>query len=130
MFTAALILSACGDYRVELPNGYYLVRTSATSILMVTTGRTGKNVIVIDPHISRYRVLDGEKGHIIVGYVKPTNIGLKYTITTIGGYFVLNAKTRDLRQGLSKEEWRAALRQHGVRAEPKMKKPSRFDRWF
>lgn len=130
MCAAVFVLTACGDYRVELPNGYFLVRTSANSILMATTSSTGRNIIVIDPHISQYRMLDGDKIHLVVGYVKPANIGLKYKITSMGGYFVLNTETRDIRQGLSKDEWRAALRLQGVISEPKLKKPSRFDDWF
>jgi hypothetical protein len=46
------------------------------------------------------------------------------------GYFIIDTHVNKIYRGLSKQEWRTRLRKFGVNHEPKLFKPSRFDKYF
>lgn len=116
-------MSGCGDFSVRLPGNYSLVRVYAGAVLI--SGPS--NVVVIDSNINSYKVL----GHLVVGQVNsPGHFSPEEKAVSKPGYFILNTKTHEVRQGLDKKSWLDALQMLGVRNEPELGTPSRFDRLF
>jgi hypothetical protein len=115
----ALVLSGCGDYRVPLPNGYELVRVYAGAILIADPTKA----LVVNADIDGYTVL----ADLIVGHVAPADHPPERDMS-VPGYFIVNTRTREVRMGLEKPAWLDALLALGVRDEPRLGTPSRFDK--
>lgn len=115
---AALWLSGCWDYGVRLPNGYELVRIYASAVLIVDPQRQ----ILVEAHIDAYSVVD----HLVVGHVARAEYPPEREMS-MPGYFVLNTRTAALKQGLTRTEWRAALRAVGLAEAPPLSAATRFD---
>ena len=115
---ALFSVSACGDYEVNLPNGYSLVRTYASAVLISDL----QHLIVIHPNVENYKVLDG----VVVGHVNtPDGLVPEDKELSKPGYFILNTKTHEAKQGLDKKVWLESLQALGITNEPSLSKPSR-----
>ncbi len=126
----ALVLSmtACGDYQIRLPGGYYLTRVYAGAFLISFRDQDGQRLygdVVVNATVDSYQVLDNLViGHVsILDYMSPEEKEVSKP-----GYFILNTKTHDVKQGLDKKAWLDSLQAQGVSSEPSLGKPSRFDR--
>jgi hypothetical protein len=123
-----MLAAGCGDYTIDLPGGYLLVRVSSEEVLISDP----RHVVVIMPTVDLYNV----QGHLVVGHVSVPNLppdpdpprGEK--AKTRPGYFVINTQTREVKDGLEKRMWLELLQTLGVKAQPDLKRPSRFDRYF
>lgn len=123
-FIATLIIavSSCGDYRVDLPNGYQLVRVYGGAFTISHPVKGG----VVHSNVGRYAVV----GDLVVGYVTtPDHVSLEERRMSIPGFFILNTATNSIKVGLDEERWAAELKANGVSHRPNLRKPSRFDDW-
>lgn len=116
-----LSMTACGDYSIRLPGGYSLVRVYAGAVLISNP----QHEVVVNSNVDGYKVLDG----LVAGYVTtPDHLSPEEKEVSKPGYFILNTKTHDVKQGLDKKAWLDSLKAQGVSSEPSLGKPSRFDR--
>jgi len=114
-----LSISACGDYSVRLPGGYTLIRVYAGAVLINHPAKTEW----IKANIDGYKVLNElVVGHVIIAEHSPEREMSK------PGYFILNTKTHEMKQGLDKKAWLGSLQALGITDEPILSKPSRFDK--
>lgn len=119
VLTILFSMSACGDYSVRLPGNYALIRVYAGAVLIgAPEGGTR-----IEANIDGYKVL----GDLIVGHVTAAELSPEKEMSK-PGYFILNSKTHEAKHALDKKAWLDALRALGVNSEPKLSKPSCFDR--
>ena len=86
----------------------------------------------VGPNVDGYRVYD----RVIVGHVESIrsrnpnyNPDYKYHASDADkpGYFIIDVTIDEIYNGLSKREWLEKLRGFGIRAEPRLFKPSVFD---
>ena len=108
---------ACGDYSVPLPGNYRLVQANAWEVFVVDPS----GEVAIAPHIVRYAV----SGTLVTGVVEPSDNKLH---GAVGGYFLVDTKTRRRKLGMSEEEWKRALAEEGV-APLELHGPTRYDRF-
>lgn len=112
-------MSACGDYSIQLPGNYALTRVYAGAVLI----NHPEKGVVVDANVDAYKVLNGLViGHVTVAQESPEKEMSK------PGYFIVNTKTHEVKEGLEKKAWLDALQAQGVSSEPSLGKPSRFDR--
>jgi hypothetical protein len=112
-------VQACGDYSVHLPGNYLLTRIYAGAVLI----NHPEKGIVVDANVDGYKVLgDHVVGHVTAADLSPEKEHSK------PGYFLLNTKTHEVKQGLDKKAWLESLQKIGINDEPNLSKPSRFDR--
>ena len=112
-----IFLTGCGDYQIDLPNGYRLARTNAPSI-QIFTPRTPKRLsdfvgVVVPPKI----VAIGCVGDIVYGIVEASP-GSDKAARTVPGYFVLDTGTGDVTLGLDKAGYLEKLNKLGVTDAP------------
>jgi hypothetical protein len=112
-------LFGCGDYAVSLPGGYSLVRIYGGAILISHSSKG----VVINANIDSYKVLD----ELIVGHVTVAELPPEKDYSK-PGYFIINTKTHEVGEGLDRMAWLEALRKINIVTEPKLSKPSRFDK--
>lgn len=113
------ILLGCGDYAVNLPGGYSLVRIYAGAVLI----KHSSNGVVINANIDKYKVINETiVGHVTLAELTPERDYSK------PGYFIINTKTHEVKEGLEKKNWLEALQKQGIINEPKLNKPSRLDK--
>ena len=112
---------SCGDFSVHLPGGYSLVRVYGQTVLI---SRPGEGV-VIEASIDGYAVV----GSLIVGHTKLADHPPESDYSK-PGYFIIDTQTHEAKQGLDKSSWLKALKAAGVSDEPKLHRPSRFDREY
>jgi hypothetical protein len=117
--SALISMSACGDYSIRLPGGYCLVRIYAGAVL-ISHGEKG---VAIDANIDGYEVI----GDLVVGHVIAADLPPEKTFSK-PGYFILNTKSNEITQGLDKKVWLDSVQALGVHGEPRLSKPSRFDK--
>lgn len=113
------LLISCGDYSVSLPNGYSLARIYSGAILIHHTSKG----VVINANVDRYKVLD----EFIVGHVTLAELTPERNYSK-PGYFIINTKTNEVKEGLDKQVWLETLKKMKIMSEPDLSKPSRFDR--
>ena len=120
------------DYEVALPNGYALARANPYDIAICDQRR----IRVVPPRVASL----GVWGDLVFGQVEAShNPSLedddewtraeKARQEKAIGYFLINTKTHEVRLGLAKDAWLAALHESGVPGEPKLRKPSRWFRY-
>jgi len=110
---------SCGDYSVLLPGGYSLVRVYGQTVLISHPGEG----VVIEASIDGYAVV----GSLIVGHTRLADHPPESDYSK-PGYFIIDTQTHEAKQGLDKSSWLKALKAAGVPGEPKLHRPSRFDR--
>lgn len=118
--TAIVGMQGCGDYSVHLPDSYVLTRIYAGAVLI----NHPEKGIVVDANIDGYTVLGD---HVVVGHVTAADLSPEKEHSK-PGYFLLNTRTHDVKQGLDKKTWLESLQKIGISNEPNLSKPSRFDR--
>lgn len=116
---AAMLLQACGDYSIRLPGNYRLTRIYADALLINHPDRG----ISVDANVDRYKVI----GDYVIGHVSAADLPPEKKHSK-PGYFIVNTKLHSTRQGLDKKTWLDELRKLGIKEEPTLEKPSRFDR--
>lgn len=121
MVAASLLYYARGDYALQLPNGYELIRTNA-STLMIWTPQGADRQCVVPPKITKV----GGSGDVVFGYVQK-DPAADAGYEQVEGFFILNTKSGEVSTGLAKGEWLRALATHAIREDPRLQKPSR---WF
>lgn len=120
-----------GDYQINLPNGYLLVRSNSYDI-SIFGPEESSHTRVIPPLI----VAVGVSEDLVFGKVEDShdpwlldNDQLardeKAEQEKAWGYFLLNTKTHDVQISLTKEAWLVVLRDNGIQSEPQITKPSR-----
>jgi hypothetical protein len=112
---------ACGDYSVELPNEYELVRFNAFESGIVMPDGT----LVVEPTIDEYAVV----GDMVLGHAEiPRSLpNQEAPLRTVSGYFFLDTATGQLRDGLERTAWVSELEGKGITDLPELAAPSRFD---
>lgn len=85
-------ITACGDYSVRLPNNYELIRVYAGAVLIGAP----EGGVRIEANIDGYKVL----GDLVVGHVTVAEHSPEKEMSK-PGYFILNTKTHEVRQGLA-----------------------------
>jgi hypothetical protein len=109
-----------GDYEIELPNGYRLVRVYGSTICL------DKGIDqLLAPTVDGYRV----HGDIVVGHVSWDEHYSRNVSPSVPGFFLVDTKKGTLFQGLSEEEWLKVLKKHGITGSPQLRRPSRWDRY-
>jgi hypothetical protein len=94
-----LLLGAC-EREVELGRGYQLVDVDTRPTSVITDP---DNHMVVDPHVSRYEVIDP----YILG--ERQDADLDPELSRKFGYFILNMQTGQLQEGLDREAFESAL---------------------
>jgi hypothetical protein len=117
--TVIALFYAGGDYAVELANGYQLVRTNASTI-MIWSPEGASRRCMVPPKITRI----GWKDDLVYGQVE-TDPSSDPGFRQAEGFFVLNTRDGSVSIGLTKDEYLAALRELGIREEPRLARPSR-----
>jgi hypothetical protein len=111
------------DYRVELPNGYRLVRLSGKEIIVT---QPGPDNLLISPTVDGYIV----KGTLVVGHVRQSSGVIARSVQrSRPGYFLVDTEKGEAFQGLSEADWLRMLKKYGITSKPQLRKPSRFDRY-
>jgi hypothetical protein len=116
-------VTACSDYAAPLPNGYSLVSVYAGAV--VISGPGEEHIGVIGANIERYKVL----GELVVGHVNmPEYLSPEEKEVSKPGYFILDTRTHEVKAGLDKKAWLDSLKVLGISSEPRLSKPSSWDR--
>jgi len=106
------VMNLGGDYAIRLPNGYALIRPGPGCVVLVRPNRSG----AVLPTIDGYRV----HRHLIIGHVR------KWDSSSKPGYFVVDMRTGEKWQALSKPEWARVLKKHGIENPPPLVPPTKF----
>jgi hypothetical protein len=112
---------SCGDYSVQLPGGYSLVRVYGQTVLISHFAEG----VVIGASIDGYAVV----GSLIVGHTKLADQPPESEYSK-PGYFIIDTQTHDSKQGLDKTNWLKSLKAAGISVEPNLHRPSRFDKEY
>jgi hypothetical protein len=115
----AIMLTACGDYSIRLPHGYGLTQTHGGTVLIEGPDHR----LVVGANVDGYGVL----GDLVVGHVSLAEYPPDQEDSR-PGYFILNTKRHEVKEAIEKNAWLDALRAAGVSEEPRLSKPSRFDK--
>jgi hypothetical protein len=134
-------LAGCGDYAIDLPNGYRLVRTNSDNILIFEPDtedyrnstaysrrtihdgdRTYHDSVVVPSKI----VAIGSKDELVYGIVEisPHPEGME---PTEPGYFVLDTHTGDGVLGMGEKAFQEKLKELGIVGTPSL---TTNIRWF
>ena len=119
---ASCLAASCGDYTIQLQDGYQLVRVGGGSTFVLESPENQE--ILVGPSVTSVRDLE----HALVGKVE-----MPYRELIDGyrlGYFILEKDTGTLSWGLSGQEWTARLEDLEISPPPKLVKPNRFHQWF
>ena len=73
--------------------------------------------VTIGPHIDGYYVHED----YVVGHVTQPVVETVVVEQSKLGYFILNTRTREFTEGMSKEEWLEMSVSYGIDAEPELK---------
>lgn len=103
------------DYTIPLPGNYELVRVYAGTVVLCDP----ENHVILDPNVDGYAIC----GDLILGHVSK-HPAPEYR--SLVGYFVVNTKSGEKATGLSKSDYLAELRRHGIRGAPALHRPSRW----
>jgi hypothetical protein len=124
-----------GDYAVDLPNGYSLVRSNSSDIAIfgppeLYSSRVVPPLIVsIGVHENLVFGKVGDSQDLWLRGQDDLAKAEKAEQEKARGYFLLNTKTHAVKRGLIKEGWLDALKEQGVDSEPALKKPNRGFRY-
>jgi hypothetical protein len=91
------------DFRLEIANGYYLMRTNAANCFIATNPFTE---YAIPPNIQEMAIV----GDFVIGRAEKNS----YASDSVEGYFIFNTQTSKSNYGMTKEEWLKQLRQHAI----------------
>ena len=121
-FVGTLLLSflGCGDYNIDLPGNYELVRLSGGGEFAVVQMEDGVANIILGPKIDLYGVSE----NAIVGRVSASDLS-----SDSAGYFVISLLSGEIVSGLSENELGSEARRMAV-TQPELKRPTRFDSIF
>ena len=109
-----ICLIGCGDYAIELPNGYSLVRVSADPLVLANPSRQ----VVVAPSGTHYAV----QGDLVVGAVSPHAEGSPPA--TPAGYFLIDTAEGSVMAGLTQQQLISELRRRNVDL-PRLREPRR-----
>ena len=122
----SVFVSGCGDYSIDLPNGYRIERTNASTIMIFGSSgvkqESNRYRFVVPPKITAI----GCSVDIVYGIIEESP---KADIVgeTIPGYFILNTGTGDIKLGLNEIDFRFELKSLGIKDMPPL---TRNIRWF
>jgi hypothetical protein len=124
-----LFLSGCGgDYAVDLPNGYRLVRTNASSIQIFWPENFSGHAysgLAVPPKI----VAIGSTEKLVYGIVE-TSPHSENAHLTVPGYFVLDTSNGNAVLGLDEQGFKEKLKQLGIASTPSLTSNIRGFRCF
>ena len=103
------VLTACGDYEIQLRRGYILGRTSSETFVVVDPSRH----VIVGPTVDRCRV----EGDLFIGRVS--------TRGDQHSFFIVDMRTGNIQRGLRETEWRRQLTASGV-TDYRLIRPTRF----
>lgn len=109
------------DYRIQLPNGYELVRLHGSTIVL---DKPGPDCACIAATVDGYHV----QGHIVIGHVSD-DPSYRHVMPSVPGYFLVDTKKGTVFQGLSEAQWLKILKEYGIAQKPQLRRPSRWDRY-
>ena len=121
-FVGTLLLPflGCGDYNIDLPGNYELVRLSGGGEFAVVQREDGVANIILGPKVDLYGVSE----NAIVGHVSASEIS-----NDSEGYFVISLLSGEIVSGLSENELSSEARRIAI-TQPELKRPTRFDSIF
>jgi hypothetical protein len=104
----SLSLVACGKEAGDLPNGFSIKRRDTGKYEIVSPPYTAANGVtsasgVVSPDITKVAVL----GDVVVGFAEKVKEADGFM--TPGGYFLLNTKTKEAKEGMGLDEWKKLL---------------------
>jgi hypothetical protein len=117
--TIVVCTISCGDYAIQLPRGYSLVRVYSGTLEISRPDRG----MVIPATVDRYAVI----GSLIIGHTSLAREEPERDLSK-PGYFIIDTQSDGVKQGLDKNSWLESLRLVGIMSEPKLHSPSRFDK--
>ncbi len=104
------VLSACGEREISLGNGYLYVQLDGRNYAISDL----RHAMVVDPNVVRYRLI----GAYIVGERDVPTIIDDPRFSRKFGFFILDAQTGQLVEGLNENEFETALRSRGLDLHP------------
>ncbi len=114
------MLASCGDYSINLPNGYSLTKISGETRVI----SDDKNMIitnhVVDGTVSLYAVC----GVYVTGTLSMLKNGVPDIQKT--QYFLINTQTGFIKHNLDEQTWKSELVKIGV-IDVKLRRPSKYD---
>lgn len=117
----ALAAMGCGDYRVDLPGGYQIVKIYRDTYQLVRAGAPGAaRSVLVGPSVDRYAVIKG----LIVGHVEWRASDPNFD-SQERGYFAVRIADGRIEKALSEEQWRRLLANWGVEQAPELHRPTR-----
>jgi len=108
----ALLVAACGDYAVELPHRYSLVKIAGGEYLISNAA----GVVVVGPTVDQYKVV----GPYVVGRVSRPHSD------TLVGFFILDTETGAISDSLHETSWREQLAKYRIPSTVELHRPNRF----
>jgi hypothetical protein len=112
------------DYRIDLVEGFELVRFSGDGAFAIVDSTRILGNVVVGPSIERY----GYSDSWIAGYVRGTQ--MDSDPAEEDGYFLLDVPGRSVKKGLTWEQLAQELRNRGVEPSKALSSPDRFHSWI
>lgn len=114
------------DWDVPLPGGYKLWSSYSNCVILSGPqpyGMEWEGPQTVGPNVDLYQVV----GHIVVGHVSFDGLDPKARGDT-EGYFIVNTRTHEIRQGFDEGSWMRALSRYGIKEKPHMHRPTGLDK--
>jgi len=105
------------DYGIRLPGEYELVHFYSGGNAIVE----GLSDIVVGMNVDRYDVVD----YLVVGHVSAQTVSYAPE-PEVPGYFIVDTKNGKIDKGMTRGEYTAALRDHGIANSPKLKRGNKI----
>jgi len=106
------------DYKAELVNGYYVVRTNTPSVMIYHE----EGGFVIPPKIVKLNV----RGDIVFGEAESSPDA---DMPSVAGFFILDTKNHKKQFQLDKQAWLSSLKDFGINKQPHLWSPSHYRSW-
>ena len=108
-----LLLAACWDYSIELPNRYVL--TNIYGDVFVISESSG--TIILGPSVEKYQLVD----NYIIGFVSDPDKRINEK-----KYFIVDTEKNDILKNMLISAWDEELNNRDINEKIDLKRPSRF----
>jgi len=111
-------VAACGGPYDDLPNGYRFFRANSHQQVITKAGMG----VVVEADVAELAIL----GDLVVGFAEPEVVfeGQPPPPRTEPGFFVLDTRTGQLQDDLSRAQWLGALGARGIDEPPELHAPT------